>query len=181
MQKRKLIKLVVVIIFLYRLNQRPHWSFLRLVRWCHFFFDSESIKPETGLEGQQPSPIKPLLFIVELQLYADGEALFKQNPLSDSTLSWRHAIGRIPISLAAHFIFVHKVPYQARAECRLLGRVLACRSPLLKSCQILAWYFLWGRLSLYPHIVAHIGPCSICYNESWCVCVYVCFTAARYL
>lgn len=63
-------------------------------------------EPETGLEGQELLPIKPFRFIVELQLYADGEALFKQNLLFDSALSWRHAIGRVPISSPAHFIFV---------------------------------------------------------------------------
>lgn len=84
------------------------------------YLELELIEPETRLEGQEPSPIKPLPFIVELQLYADRKALFKQNPLSDSTLSWRHAIGRVPISSPAHFIFVHKVLYQARVECRLL-------------------------------------------------------------
>lgn len=66
----------------------------------------DSKEAETGLEGQELLPIKPFLFIVQLQLYADGEALFKQNPPFDSTLSWRHAIGRVPISSAAHFIFV---------------------------------------------------------------------------
>lgn len=66
----------------------------------------DSKEAETGLEGQELLPIKPFLFIVELQLYADREALFKQNPPFDSTLSWRHAIGRVPISSPAHFIFV---------------------------------------------------------------------------
>lgn len=48
------------------------------------------------MEGQEASPIKPLLFIIEPQLCADRQPRFKQTPPFVSMLTWRHTTGMSP-------------------------------------------------------------------------------------
>lgn len=145
---------VVVVTFLYRLNQPPRWIVLRLLCWSHFrlnwirkrqrqdwkdrsFYLSNLSSLSWNCSCMQTERLSSNKTLLLIACCPGGMRLGESQYLPQLTL------------------YSFRVPYQVWAECRLLGRVLACQLSLLKPCQRF-WLdiFCGGLLSSYPHIVA---------------------------
>lgn len=66
-----------------------------LMFWCQFEVNW-IWKRQREREGWKDGNLHLNLFIIELQLCADRQPLFKQTPPFDSMLTWRHTVGMTP-------------------------------------------------------------------------------------